>query len=163
MPEVVQKGLILELFSLFKTHNLPWDQFSSWLKQLYGTAELARRDTLRKSLTALQTKRSNLLKSASNAAKLSALLEEPYHLPISKKKAQAAAEGTSSAKRFPCQENPSMFDQVTSRMVTMELAAEVNYWKERSQLLEQQNHKLLTVVKDYTIHAMFEGGKEERK
>ena len=34
-------------------------------------------------------------------------------------------------------------------MVTMELAAEVNYWKQRSQLLEQQNYKLLTVVENY--------------
>ena len=39
-------------------------------------------------------------------------------------------------------------------MVTMELAAEVNYWKERSQLLEEQNYKHLTVVEDYNPHSV---------
>ena len=53
---MVKKGFIRELYLLYKKFNLPWENFSTWLKHILG----ANIDP--KSLAAIHTKRANFLK-----------------------------------------------------------------------------------------------------
>ena len=111
--KVVKKGLVHELFLLYKKSNLPWEQFSIWLKQIYGVTSLPRKDTILKSLAALHTKRSNFLKTSSGHAKLSAFFEEPYSLPKSRKQLNPPAISRSHHTRTEMHAGAPSFLQET--------------------------------------------------
>ena len=151
---VPQKGLVLELFLLYKKHNLPWQQLSNWMKQLYGDkVDVLRKDTLLKSFAALHTKKSKLGKSVSNAEKLSTLLEEPYELPRARKReihdSPINPRGTTSDARGGI---PSTFIQDSNELALQTLANEVKLLKNRNEELLENNNRLLKIVQLYKPH-----------
>ena len=68
----VTNGIVLELFVLHKRYNLPSKHLHQWLQQLLGATEMPHLSTLRKSTTALSTRRQKLAKSSRNAGKVEA-------------------------------------------------------------------------------------------
>ena len=152
--DIVRKGLVYELFSIYKRCNVPWNQFSTWLKQLYGASVLPRKDTILKSLAALHSKRNTLLKSAPGRTKLDSLLEEPYVLPTSRKQMQMASSNarhheTTSESRAGV---PSSFLQETMQIANKELAAESLLFRQKCQQLEDERDDLLAKLREYKPH-----------
>jgi len=94
----VTNGIVLELFVLHKKYNLPAKHIHQWLQQLLGATEMPHLSTLRKSITALNTRRQKLAKSSENAGKVEAMLQAEYQLPRSRR----SSLPSSAAQDAPC-------------------------------------------------------------
>ena len=76
--ETVKKGLILELHGVLKSNLITWATFSKWIQILFNSEEL-KSWALRKSVTALSTRLSKMMRTSTIKQSLTRFYKN--HLP----------------------------------------------------------------------------------
>lgn len=112
----------------------------------------AEKHTILKSLAALHTKRSALLKSASGHTKLCSMFEELCVLPKPRRQlasSNARHHNTTSESRAGV---PSSFLQEIMQIANKELAAESLLFIQKCQQVEDERANLLAKVSEYKPH-----------